>query len=58
MNLNFDETLNVTIVELAENDICYDCLIADKCPLIGAFQQNVIYPATNEFGVYECELKV
>ena len=58
MQLEYDEINDITEVVLEPNEICYDCYISDKCPLVGALQHNCVAPTEIGFKIEVCELKV
>lgn len=58
MQFKYDKVNKINQITFCETDICYDCLIDDKCPLIGALQYNVVFPNKTDFPIEFCELKV
>lgn len=58
MQFRYDENDKITEVILSEDDICYNCYIDDKCPLIGAYQYGLAYPSADKITISYCEIKV
>ena len=60
MQFKYDKVNKINQITFCETDICYDCLIDDKCPLIGALQYNIVlgHPDSSNLGIKFCQLKV
>lgn len=58
MQFKYNEKTGINDIIFEETDICYDCLIDDKCPLVGALQYNIVYPNADIMPITYCELKV
>lgn len=56
MYFEYDENEGLTKVSAEQTDICMLCDNFDSCPLVGAFESNMVYPAFSELTISECPM--
>lgn len=54
MNFEHNSELNKVDVFLEDTDSCYLCAEKEKCALIGAIQEGVVYPSQSDLWIDKC----
>lgn len=56
MYFKYNEEEDITEVWTETDDICVTCKYFDYCPLMAAFENNVVYPSANTLTIEECSM--
>ena len=54
MNFHYNSETKLTDVGIELDDICLFCNFSEGgCPLIGALEENIVYPSANRLNIEE-----
>ena len=56
MYFEYNEDEDITEVFAETTDVCVMCKYVDSCPLMGAFENNVVYPSANNIEIEDCPM--
>lgn len=56
MRFKYISEEGITEVLAGKDDICLMCKLFDYCPLLGALEINLVYPAADKLTIKDCPI--